>query len=113
MSIRLLNAAIAMALAAIAYVALSIPAAAEQRTLRVQLANGALITVQVDAPCVPLSQIPGLPGTAVADLDPSVCAPDAPTVPTTPTSPTNPTTPTQPTTPTTPTDPGNGGGKDD
>jgi hypothetical protein len=113
MSSRILNAAIAVALAAIAYVAFAMPAAAEQRTLRVQLANGSIITVQVDAPCVPLSQIPGLPGTAVADLDPSVCAPDVPAVPTTPTSPSNPTTPTQPTTPTTPTNPSGGGGKED
>src|SRR3954467_9827226 len=111
MSSRILNAAIAVALAAIAYVAFAMPAAAEQRTLRVQLANGSLITVQVDAPCVPLNQIPGLPGTAVADLDPSVCAPDVPAVPTTPTSPSNPTTPTQPATPTTPTNPTGGGGK--
>src|SRR3954449_11508911 len=106
MSRRLLNAAIAVALAAVAFVAFALPASAEQRTIQVRLANGSLITVKVEAPCVPISQVSGLPGQAVQDLTPpGICdgggPPTVPTVPTTPTNPTQPTTPTTPTTPNT------------
>jgi hypothetical protein len=84
MSKRLLNAAIAMALVMLAFVAFALPASAAQRTFRVRLVTGQIVTVTVDAPCVPMSQVPGLPGTPVEDLTPpSVCAPNVPT-PTTP-----------------------------
>src|SRR4051812_33028571 len=89
MSNRLLNAAIAVALAAVAFVAFALPASAEQRTIKVRLANGALITVKVEAPCVPITQVPGLPGQPVEDLTPpGICSGDGtPTTPTTPTTP--------------------------
>src|SRR3954466_2638370 len=94
MSRRLLNAAIAVALVALAFVAFALPASAEQRTLRVRLATGSVITVTVDAPCVPMNQIPGLPGTPVEDLTPSNICPGA-SAPT-PTTPATPPTPQQP-----------------
>ena len=113
MSSRLLNVAIAVALALLAFVAFAIPASAAQRTFRVRLATGSVITVTVDAPCVPMSQVSGLPGTPIEDLTPpSVCAPSAPatpTVPTTPTTPTSPTSPSQP--PSQPSHGGTGGGR--
>jgi hypothetical protein len=113
MSNRLLNAAIAAALAALAFVVFVVPASAATRTLRVRLVTGQIVTVTVDAPCVPMSQIPGLPGTPVADLTPSSVCPPAgtPTVPTTPAP--SPTTPTSPTSPQQPpqNQGGSGGGK--
>src|SRR3954462_5111757 len=104
MSKRLLNAAIAAALVALAFVAFAIPASAQQRTLRVRLATGSVIVVTVDAPCVPMSQIPGLPGTPVEDLTPSSVCPGA-SVPTPP-----PTQTTPPAPPQQPQQGGNGGG---
>jgi hypothetical protein len=94
MSKRLLNAAIAVALVALAFVAFALPASAEQRTLRVRLATGSIITVKVDAPCVPMNQVPGLPGTPVEDLTPSSICPGA-SAPT-PTTPATPPPPQQP-----------------
>ncbi|MEA2469649.1 MAG: hypothetical protein QOE38_648, partial [Thermoleophilaceae bacterium] len=91
MSNRLLNAAIAVALVALAFVSFALPASAEQRTLRVRLATGSIITVTVDAPCVPMDQVPGLPGTPVEDLTPSsVCPPAAPDTPAQPQQPATP-----------------------
>jgi murein DD-endopeptidase MepM/ murein hydrolase activator NlpD len=88
MSRRLLNAAIAVVLVAVAFVAFALPAAAEQRTFKVRLATGNFVTVTVDAPCVPMDQVAGLPGTPVAELTPpEVCAPDPQPAPTTPTQP--------------------------
>ncbi len=115
MSNRLLNAAIAAALVALGFVVFVVPASAAQRTFRVRLVTGQIITVTVDAPCIPMNQIPGLPGTPIADLTPSsVCAPGGGT-PTTPTNPQpSPTTPTSPTTPAQPPqgqNSGGGGGK--
>jgi hypothetical protein len=114
MSRRLLNAAIAGALVAIGFVAFALPASAELRTIQVRVANGSLITVKVDAPCVPISQIGGLPGTPVADLTPaSVCAPEPAAPEPTPTTPTTPTTPQTPPPNNGGDDPKPGGGGDD
>ena len=85
MSRRLLNAAIAVALVAAAFVAFALPASAEQRTFKVRLATGSFVTVTVDAPCGPMGSVGGLPGTPVAELTPpEVCAPEPPPVPTQP-----------------------------
>ena len=79
MSSRLLNVAIAVALVAVAFVAFALPASAEQRTFKVRLATGSIVTVTVDAPCGPIDSVPGLPGTPVSELTPpEVCAPPAP-----------------------------------
>src|SRR3954468_11664830 len=91
MSKKLLNAAIAVALAMLAFVAFVLPASAAQRTFRVRLATGAIVTVSVDAPC---GTTPSLPGTPIEELTPpSACAPAVPQTPA-PTSPTAP--PSQP-----------------
>src|SRR3954454_19228030 len=115
MSNRLLSAALGAALVALAFVVCVVPASAAQLTLRVRLVTGQIVTVTVDAPCVPISQMPGLPGTPIATLTPpGVCSPQGtPTVPTTPAP--SPTTPTSPTTPQQPpqnqgSNGGNGGG---
>src|SRR5919206_440592 len=63
MSSRVLNVAIAAALALVLYVAFALPASAATRTFQVRLASGSVITVKVDAPCVPMNQVAGLPGT--------------------------------------------------
>jgi hypothetical protein len=104
MTKKLLYVTAVAALAIVAVVAFALPAAAEQRTFKVQLADGSVITVTVQAACVPMDQVPGLPGTPVEDLTaPGVC--DDPGDGDTP----PPTT----TTPTPPPAPGNtGGGKD-
>ena len=74
MSRRLLYTALVVALAAVAVVAFALPASAEQRTFRVRLATGSVINVTVDAPCGPMDQVPGLPGTPIEDLTPpDVC----------------------------------------
>jgi hypothetical protein len=74
MSRKLLYATLVAALAAVAVVAFALPAAAEQRTFRVQMVGGAVITVTVEAACVPMEDVPGLPGTPVEDLTPpEVC----------------------------------------
>ncbi|HEV7846029.1 MAG TPA: hypothetical protein VGO83_07240, partial [Thermoleophilaceae bacterium] len=104
MTKKLLYVTLVAALAIVAVVAFALPAAAEQRTFRVQLADGSIITVTVQAACVPMSQVPGLGGTPVQDLTPpSVCGGGngggAPTT----------TTPT----PTTPQPPANQGGGND
>ena len=107
MSRRLLNAAIAVALVAVGFVAFALPASAEQRTFRVQLANGSVITVSVNAPC---EGVPALPGTLVSEVTPpEVCNPPVPEPPSTPTTPTQPTQPQQPP----PSGGGNGGGGSD
>jgi hypothetical protein len=89
MSRKFLSATLVVVLAAVAVVAFALPAAAAQRTFQVRLANGSIITVTVDAACVPMDQVPGLPGTPIADLTPpNVCAGSggggSPTTPTTP-----------------------------
>lgn len=113
MSRKLLNVAIAVALVAVGVVASTLPADAAQRTFRVRLATGSIINVTVDAPCVPMSQVPGLPGTPIADLTPDACAPSTtPSVPTVPSAPSPPSggNPGSPTSPTNPSNPPSGGG---
>src|SRR4051794_11436916 len=110
MSSRLLNAAIAAALALLAFVAFALPASAATRTVQVRLATGSLITVTVEGPCGPIGSLPGLPGPPVADLTPpSECPPPGSTPPA-PAAPTTPTSPTQPTQPSQPSQPSQGGG---
>src|SRR3954464_6093369 len=88
MTKKLLYVTVVAALAIVAVIAFALPASAEQRTFKVQLADGSVITVTVQAACVPMDQVPGLPGTPVEDLTPpGVCA-DVPTPP-----PTTPVTP--------------------
>ena len=102
MTRKLLYVTLVAALAAVAVVAFALPASAEQRTFKVQLPGGSVITVTVDAACVPMDQVRGLPGTPIEDLTPPNVCGDTPGA-TTPA----PTTPQQaPTTPTTPQDPG-------
>ena len=72
MSKRLSSALVAVGLLAIALVAFALPASAQLRTFKVKLVDGSLITVTVDAPAgVPMSQVPGLPGTPIQELTPA------------------------------------------
>src|SRR3954452_10242806 len=102
MTKKLLYVTVVAALAIVAVIAFALPAAAEQRTFKVQLTDGSVITVTVQAACVPMDQVPGLPGTPVEDLTPPGVCGDVPGSP--PAEPTP--APTPPTTPTTPADPG-------
>ncbi len=118
MSRKLLYATLVAALAAVLVVAFALPASAEQRTFRVQLAGGSVITVTVDAACGPMDQVPGLPGSPIEDLTPpNVCPPSDPPAGLVPTTPapttTTPSTPANPPTTTGPTtnNGGNSGGK--
>jgi hypothetical protein len=88
MSKKLLYATLVAALAVVAVAAFALPAGAELRTFRVQIPGGQVITVKVDAACVPSDQVQGLPGPVVEELTPpDVCGGvDTPTVPA-PTSP--------------------------
>src|SRR4051794_5234414 len=100
MTKKLLYVTLVAALAAVAVVAFALPADAAQRTFKVKLVGGSIITVTVDAACVPMDQVPGLPGTPIEDLTPpDVCGGGGggggggePTTPpaTTPTAPTTP-----------------------
>src|SRR4051812_8694006 len=77
MTKKLLYVTVVAALAIVAVIAFALPAAAEQRTFKVQLSDGSVITVTVQAACVPMDQVPGLPGTPVEDLTPpGVCDSD-------------------------------------
>jgi hypothetical protein len=101
MTRKLLYVTIVAALAAVAVVAFALPASGAQRTFKVKLVGGTIITVTVDAACVPMDQVPGLPGTPIEDLTPpDVCGGDDPATP-----PPTETTPTPP-----PNDPNHGGG---
>jgi hypothetical protein len=105
MSRKLLYATLAVALSAVAVIAFALPAGAAQRTFKVKLATGSIISVTVDAPCVPMDQVPGLPGTPIEETTPpGVCdgGGGQPTVPTPPA--------TQPQTPPPANGGGNGGG---
>src|SRR4051795_37393 len=74
MTKKLLYVTVVAALAIVAVVAFALPASAEERTFKVQLSDGSVITVTVQATCVPMDQVPGLPGTPVEDLTPpGVC----------------------------------------
>src|SRR5215208_2900390 len=88
MTRRLLNAAIAVAIVATGFVAFALPASAAQRSFKVRLTNGSIITVTVDAPC---GTTPSLPGELVNEITPpEVCNPPAPTTPSVPTTPSPP-----------------------
>jgi murein DD-endopeptidase MepM/ murein hydrolase activator NlpD len=104
MNKKLLYVTLVAALAAVAVVAFALPAGAAQRTFKVRLTGGTIITVTVDAACVPMDQVPGLPGTPIEDLTPPDVCGGGPTE-------TQPAPPPPATTPTTPTTP-SGGGKD-
>src|SRR3954470_20602949 len=74
------------ALATVAAVSFALPAAAEQRTFRVRLSDGSIITVTVEAAC---GAVPSLPGHVVSEV-PGACS--TPALPTQPSAPANPTT---------------------
>src|SRR4051812_23711319 len=75
MTKKLLYMTVVAALAIVAVVAFALPAAAEQRTFKVQLSDGSVITVTVQAACIPRDRVQGLPGPPVEDLPPpGVCA---------------------------------------
>src|SRR5919112_1659055 len=76
MSKKLLYATLAVALAAVAVVAFALPAGAAQRTFKVKLATGSVITVTVEAACVPMDQVPGLGGTPIEDITPPGVCPE-------------------------------------
>src|SRR3954471_9653342 len=79
------------ALATVAAVSFALPAAAEQRTFRVRLSDGSVITVTVDAAC---GAVPSLPGHVVSEVPGACSTPALPTQPSTP--PADPTTVIQP-----------------
>jgi murein DD-endopeptidase MepM/ murein hydrolase activator NlpD len=90
MTKKLLYVTVVAALAIVAVVAFALPAAAEQRTFKVQLSDGSVITVTVQAACVPMDQVHGLPGTPVEDLTPPDVCGNVPTPPPATTTPTPP-----------------------
>src|SRR4051794_21752013 len=87
MTKKLLYVTVVAALAIVAVVAFALPAAAEQRTFRVQLADGSVITVTVQAACVPVDQVQGLPGTVVEEVTPPGVCDNVPPPPPTTTAP--------------------------
>jgi murein DD-endopeptidase MepM/ murein hydrolase activator NlpD len=86
MTKKLLYLLVVAALATIAVVSFALPAGAEQRTFRVKLSDGSVITVTVDAAC---GAIPSLPGHVVSEV-PGACS--TPALPTQPSAPAPPTT---------------------
>jgi hypothetical protein len=96
MTKKLLYVTVVAALAIVAVVAFALPAAAEQRTFRVQLSDGSVITVTVQAACVPMDQVHGLPGTPIEDMTPPGVCGNVPTPPPTSTTPAPPPPPANP-----------------
>src|SRR3954451_14686809 len=86
MTKKLLYLLVVAALASIAVVSFALPATAEQRTFRVKLSDGSVITVTVDAAC---GALPALPGHVVSEV-PGACS--TPALPTQPSAPAPPTT---------------------
>src|SRR4051794_25058281 len=86
MTKKLLYLLVVAALASIAVVSFALPATAEQRTFRVKLSDGSVITVTVDAAC---GALPALPGHVVSEV-PGACS--TPALPTQPSAPADPTT---------------------
>src|SRR5436305_8274835 len=86
MSRKLAYLRVVAALAAVAVVSFALPATAEQRTFRVRLSDGSIITVTVDAAC---GSLPSLPGHVVSEV-PGACS--TPALATQPRAPDNPTT---------------------
>src|SRR3954449_7039459 len=78
-------------LALIAAVSYTLPATAAQRTFRVRLSDGSVITVTVDAAC---GAVPSLPGHVVSEVPGACSTPALPTQPSTPAA--DPTTVIQP-----------------
>jgi hypothetical protein len=71
MTRRLLYAMLAGGLIVAAFAAFTLSAAAQDRTFLVRLPTGETITVTVDvAAGIPMSQVPGLPGTPIQELTP-------------------------------------------
>src|SRR3954464_14161819 len=97
MTRKLFYLLVVVALASVAVVSFALPATAEQRTFRVKLSDGSIITVTVDAAC---GSLPSLPGHVVGEI-PGACA--------TPALPTQPVPSAPPTTAITPPSGGNGG----
>ncbi|HEY0633544.1 MAG TPA: lytic murein transglycosylase [Thermoleophilaceae bacterium] len=97
MTRKLLYVLVVAVLAAAAVVSFALPATAAQRTFRVKLSDGSIITVTVDAAC---GTVPSLPGGHAVEL-PGPCVGSA--LPTQPAAPAAPT-------PTTPSNPSSGGG---
>jgi Transglycosylase SLT domain/Peptidase family M23 len=86
MTKKLLYVLVVLALAAVAVVSFALPAGATQRTFKVRLSDGSIITVTVDAAC---GSLPSLPGHVVSEV-PGACS--TPALPTQPSAPANPTT---------------------
>src|SRR3954471_13877426 len=83
MTRKLLYVTVVVALAIVAVVAFALPAGAQQRTFRVKLSDGSIITVTVDAAC---GAVPALPGKVLQEINPCA-APSVPAVPGTNTTP--------------------------
>src|SRR4051812_25515971 len=98
MTKKLFYLLVVAALATVAVISFALPATAEQRTFRVKLSDGSIITVTVDAAC---GAIPSLPGHVVSEV-PGACS--------TPALPTQPSAPAPPTTIVTPPSGGSNGG---
>src|SRR3954447_22291136 len=86
MTKKLFYLLVVAALATVAVISFALPATAEQRTFRVKLSDGSIITVTVDAAC---GAIPSLPGHVVSEV-PGACS--TPALPTQPSAPAPPTT---------------------
>src|SRR3954471_17397503 len=78
------------ALATVAAVSFALPATAEQRTFRVKLSDGSIITVTADAAC---GAVPALPGHVVSEVPGACSTPALPTQPSAPAAPTTIVTP--------------------
>src|SRR3954467_14272789 len=90
MTKKLLYVTVVAALAIVAVVAFALPAAAEQRTFKVQLSDGSVITVTVQAGCAPMARVPARRAPRVEDLTPPGVCGDVPTPPRAPTTPASP-----------------------
>src|SRR5947199_10660612 len=65
MTKKLLYLLVVAGLAVVAVISFALPATAEQRTFRVRLSDGSVITVTVDAAC---GSLPSLPGHVVSEV---------------------------------------------
>src|SRR3954453_11696074 len=78
MTKKLFHLLVVAALATIAVVSFALPATAEQRTFKVRLSDGSIITVTVDAAC---GAVPSLPGHVVSEVPGACSTPALPTQP--------------------------------
>src|SRR3954468_846932 len=90
MTKKLFHLLVVAALATIAVVSFALPATAEQRTFKVRLSDGSIITVTVDAAC---GVVPSLPGHVVSEVPGACPTPALPTQPSAPAAPTTIVTP--------------------